>query len=91
MAFAIMDETILYTVGRHEIGRYLLGCVAWLVFGARVVLANVNHSGLVSGLLTLFRLGYFGTIQAGGHIVPPPFLLYLLSNHCQTWHGSTIA
>ena len=50
MAFAIMDEKILYTVDRHEIGRYLLGCVVWLVFGARVVLANVNHSGLVSGL-----------------------------------------
>ena len=45
-----MDENILYTVGRHEIGRYLLGSVAWLVFGARVVLTNVNHSGLALGL-----------------------------------------
>ena len=50
MAFAIMDEKILHTVGRHEIGRYLPGCVAWLVFGARVILASVNHSRLVSGL-----------------------------------------
>ena len=50
MAFAIMDEKILYTVDRHEIGQDLLGCVAWLAFGARVVLANVNHSGLVLGL-----------------------------------------
>ena len=30
--------------------------------------------------LTLFRLGYFGTIQAGG-VCPPLFLLYLLSNY----------
>ena len=36
--------------------------------------------------LTLFRLGYFGTI-----VPPPTFLLYLLSNYHQTGHDSNMA
>ena len=46
----------------------------------------------VTFYLTLFRLGYFGTIRLeGGTLCPPPFLLYLLPNYHQTWHASTMA
>ena len=48
-------------------------------------------------ILTLFRLGYFVNTLArrgggggGGHIVPCPFLLYLLFNYHQTWHDSSL-
>ena len=46
---------------------------------------------LIEKILTLFRLGSFGTIEAGGHIVLLPlFLLYLWSNYNQTWHDGTL-
>ena len=39
--------------------------------------------------LTLIQAGVFCYyIDWGEHIVPPPFLLYLLSNYHETWHDS---
>ena len=59
-----------------------------------------NFWGLIKEGLTLFGEGRINPIQAGvllepyrlggGHYAPPLFLLCLLSNYHQTWHGSTI-
>ena len=52
-------------------------------FGAQQFTA-LESVFLTGGILEPYRLGK-------GHIVPPPFFLYLLSNYHQTWHANTMA
>ena len=52
---------------------------------------RILKNGSCERALTLFRLGYFGTIRLGGSTLCPPSFSPLLSNHRQTWHDCTVA
>ena len=81
------DITSLYTSVPHNYGIWAISY--WIDIYNETIDRRFSKEFVINPIQAGVSWNHIG--WWGGTLCPPPFLLYFLSNHRQTWHGSTIA